>query len=32
MTVLEILQSMTILGLALISWKLSSGLKIRKKQ
>ena len=32
MTGLEVLQGITILGLALLSWKLSSGLKINRKK
>lgn len=32
MTGLEILQATTIFGLALLSWKLSSGLKVNSKK
>ena len=32
MTALEILQALTILGLALLSWKFASGLKVNRKK
>ena len=32
MTGLEILQALTILGLALLSWKFASGLKVNRKK
>lgn len=32
MTGLEILQALTILGLALLSWKFASGLKVNHKK